>query len=96
MADIDKSLPNVEQQITLPSEQEISEETLQEEQEIAEAGEPLEITENEDGSVDINYDPSLASVEGAENRIVNSRKRTTVTTCKRFYELSNYGSDERL
>ena len=71
MADIDKSLPNVEQQITLPSEQEISEETLQEEQEIAEAGEPLEITENEDGSVDINYDPSLASVEGAENHYAN-------------------------
>jgi hypothetical protein len=71
MADIDKSLPNVEQQLTLPSEQEISEEALQEEQEIAEAGEPLEITENEDGSVDINYDPSLASVEGAENHYAN-------------------------
>ena len=71
MADIDKSLPNVEQQLTLPSEQEVSEEALQEEQEIAEAGEPLEITENEDGSVDINYDPSLASVEGAENHYAN-------------------------
>ena len=29
MADIDKSLPNVEQQLTLPSEQEVSEEALQ-------------------------------------------------------------------
>jgi len=71
MAEIDKSLPNVEQQLTLPSEQEVSEEALQEEQEIAEAGEPVEITENEDGSVDINYDPSLASVEGAENHYAN-------------------------
>jgi len=71
MAEIDKSLPNVEQQLTLPSEQEVSEEALQEEQEIAETGEPVEITENEDGSVDINYDPSLASVEGAENHYAN-------------------------
>ena len=71
MAEIDKSLPNVEQQLTLPSEQEVSEEALQEEQEIAESGEPVEITENEDGSVDINYDPSLASVEGAENHYAN-------------------------
>ena len=71
MAEIDKSLPNVEQQLTLPSEQEVSEEALQEEQEIAQAGEPVEITENEDGSVDINYDPSLASVEGAENHYAN-------------------------
>ena len=52
MAEIDKSLPNVEQQLTLPSEQEVSEEALQEEQEIAEAGDPVEITENEDGSVE--------------------------------------------
>jgi hypothetical protein len=71
MADIDKSLPNVEQQITLPSEQEIAEDQLEDQQEAAEAGEPLEITENEDGSVDINYDPSLASVEGAENHYAN-------------------------
>ena len=71
MAEIDKSLPNVEQQITLPSEQEVAENELQEEEKITEAGEPVEITENEDGSVDINYDPSLASVEGAENHYAN-------------------------
>jgi hypothetical protein len=33
MADIDKSLPNVEQQITLPSEQEIAEDQLEDQQE---------------------------------------------------------------
>ena len=71
MADIDKALPNVEQQITLPSEQEVAENELEQQQEIQEAGEPIEITENEDGSVDIDYDPSLASVEGAENHYAN-------------------------
>ena len=71
MADIDKALPNAEQQITLPSEQEVAENELEQQQEIQEAGEPVEITENEDGSVDIDYDPSLASVEGAENHYAN-------------------------
>jgi len=71
MADIDKSLPNVEQQITLPSEQEIAEDQLEDQQEAAEAGEPVEITENEDGSVDINYDPAIAAVEGEQNHYAN-------------------------
>ena len=71
MAEIDKSLPNVEQQITLPSEQEIAEDQLEDQQEVAEAGEPVEITQNEDGSVDINYDPAIASVEGEQNHYAN-------------------------
>jgi hypothetical protein len=64
MADIDKSLPNVEQTITVPSETEIAEEQLQEQEQLAEEGSPVEIQENEDGSVDLNYDPAIASVEG--------------------------------
>ena len=32
---------------------------------------PVEITENEDGSVDVNYDPSIASVEGEVNHYDN-------------------------
>ena len=64
MADIDKSLPNVEQEIKVPSPEEIELAQEEEQQEISEKGEPVEITENEDGSVDVNYDPSIASVEG--------------------------------
>jgi len=71
MADIDKSLPNVEQEVKLPSPEEIAEEQLKDFEEDALAKEPIEVTENEDGSVDINYDPALGSVEGAENHYAN-------------------------
>src|SRR5210317_1037164 len=71
MADIDKSLPNVEQQINVPSEVEIEEAELEKQQEVDEEGNPVEITENEDGSVDINYDPAIASVAGTPNHYDN-------------------------
>ena len=71
MAEIDKSLPNVEQTINVPSPEEIEEAALEEQQEVAEQGEPVELTQNEDGSVDINYDPSIASVEGDINHFDN-------------------------
>ena len=71
MADIDKSLPNVEQEIKVPSPEEIEVAQQEEQQKIAEQGEPVEITENEDGSVDINYDPSIGSVEGGEEHYAN-------------------------
>ena len=71
MADIDKALPNVEQNITVPSEAEIEEAQLEEAEALAEQGDPVEIQENEDGSVDINYDPAIAAVEGAENHYTN-------------------------
>ena len=64
MADIDKVLPNIEQNITVPSDVEIEEAELEKQQEVDEQGNPIEIQENEDGSVDINYDPAIASVEG--------------------------------
>ena len=66
MADVDKSLPNVEQEIKVPSPEEIEVAQQEEQQKISEQGEPVEVTENEDGSVDINYDPSIGSVEGGE------------------------------
>ena len=71
MADIDKSLPNVEQEIKVPSPEEIEVAQKEEQQKITEQGEPVEITENEDGSVDVNYDPSIASVEGGEEHYAN-------------------------
>jgi hypothetical protein len=71
MADIDKSLPNVEQEIKVPSPEEIEVAEQEKQQEVNEAGDPVEVTENEDGSVDINYDPSIASVEGEINHYDN-------------------------
>ena len=71
MADIDKSLPNVEQEIKVPSPEDIEVATEEEQQKITEQGEPVEVTENEDGSVDINYDPSIGSVEGGEEHYAN-------------------------
>ena len=71
MAEIDKSLPNIKQELNIPAQDEIIEAQAEEQKEVTESGEPIEITENEDGSVDVNYDPSLASVEGAENHSAN-------------------------
>jgi hypothetical protein len=71
MADVDKALPNVEQEINVPSDVEIAEAQLEKKEELDEQGNPVEITENEDGSVDINYDPSVASVEGTPNHYDN-------------------------
>ena len=71
MADIDKSLPNVEQEIKVPSPEEIEVAAQDEQQKLNEKGEPVKITENEDGSVDVNYDPSIASIEGEVNHYDN-------------------------
>ena len=54
MAEIDKSLPNVADKLT-PGELEV--EQIAQSVEETPAG-PTEVTENEDGSVDINFDPS--------------------------------------
>jgi hypothetical protein len=71
MAEIDKSLPNIKQELNLPAEDQVIEAQAEEQQDVAEQGPPVEIQENEDGSVDINYDPAIASVEGAENHYAN-------------------------
>ena len=71
MADIDKSLPNVEQEIKVPSPEEVEVAKVDEQKEVDEQGNPVEITQNDDGSVDINYDPSIGSVEGGEEHYAN-------------------------
>ena len=71
MADIDKDLPNVDQELKIPSPEEIEVAEQEKQQEVDEQGNPVDITENEDGSVDINYDPAIASVEGGENHYDN-------------------------
>ncbi len=71
MAEIDKALPNVKQTVNVPSPQDIEiaeQEKLNEQQE---AGEPIETTENEDGSVDINFDPKAGSPGEDEGHFAN-------------------------
>jgi len=66
MAEIDKALPNqVRTEVNIPAPEEVAveEETVEKE--------PVEIQENEDGSVDINYDPNLATMEGSETHYAN-------------------------
>jgi hypothetical protein len=62
MAEIDKSLPNVADKLT-PGELEI--EQIAQSVEETPAG-PTEVTENEDGSVDINFDPNKNLNVGTE------------------------------
>ena len=58
MADIDKALPNVKQTVKLPSPKDIE---LQQQQVAQKALEPVDIQKNEDGSVDINFDPAAVN-----------------------------------
>ena len=61
MAEIDKALPNVKQTINVPSQEDVAvaeQEKLIEQQD---AGQPVEQIENEDGSIDINFDPNAMS-----------------------------------
>ena len=60
MADVDKSLPNVRQNITIPSEQEQTD-VVVEMQETAPSPDNTEITENPDGSVEVDFDPGAAA-----------------------------------
>jgi hypothetical protein len=62
MAEIDKSLPNVADKLT-PGELEV--EQIAQSVEETPAG-PTEVTENEDGSVDINFDPTKNLSAGTE------------------------------
>ena len=70
MADdnIDKALPNVEQTVKIPAEEEIVEaqETIEE----SLPGEP-DIIEQEDGSVDINFEPGAVNQEGTPDHYTN-------------------------
>jgi len=54
MAEIDKSLPNVKQTLNIPNPEEvaIAEQEVQQDTE-----NPIDVQQNEDGSVDINFDP---------------------------------------
>ena len=70
MAEIDKSLPNVKQTINVPSPEEIEVDILDQQKEQAEDP-ALNIKPNEDGSVDIEFDPSVGSEEQGQDHFAN-------------------------
>jgi hypothetical protein len=72
MADIDKALPNeVRKEFEIPGEEEIQEQVVEEVNEAQQSPDDVEVTENEDGSVDINLDPAAASPEGGDEHYAN-------------------------
>ena len=72
MADIDKALPNEpRKELELPGEEEIKEQIIEEAKEVQESPDDIEVSTNEDGSVDINLDPQAASPEGGDEHYAN-------------------------
>ena len=72
MADIDKALPNEPRKtVNVPGEEEIQEEIVEEVETELQKPEDVETIENEDGSVDINFDPNAASPEGGDEHYAN-------------------------
>jgi hypothetical protein len=72
MADIDKALPNEpRKKFEIPGEEEIQEQVIEEVSEQQDAPGPVEVQENEDGSVDINLDPAAATPEGGDEHYTN-------------------------
>ena len=66
MADIDKSLPNVETELKIPSDEEVAvseQETIEEQV----GPEDVDITQEEDGSATINFDPAAVNQPGGES-----------------------------
>ena len=71
MATIDKSLPNeVRKEINIPSEEELQVDFEQETGPQDTKG-PVDVQENEDGSVDIDFDPSKVNLQGGQNHFSN-------------------------
>ena len=70
MADVDKSLPNVRQTVTVPSDEEMMEIQTDVQESIPNPND-TEITENEDGSVDINFEPGAEAPEAGDQHYAN-------------------------
>jgi len=67
MADIDKALPNEpRKEFEIPGQEEVQEQIVESIEEEKQSPDEVEVTENEDGSVDINLDPAAASPEGGD------------------------------
>ena len=70
MAEIDKGLPNVRREINIPSVEEQTE-VIADMQETAPSHEKTEVVENDDGSVDINFEPGAVAPETGDNHYMN-------------------------
>ena len=68
MADIDKSLPNVKTSIEVNPQEEIE---IQEEQAVESQDPSVEVTPNEDGSVQVDFEPGKVNIEGTPNHFDN-------------------------
>ena len=72
MAEIDKALPNeTRKELNLPGQEEIQETLVEEVKEELQKPDDVETVENEDGSVDINFDPNAVSPEGGQDHYSN-------------------------
>ena len=67
---IDKALPNVEQTIQLPSEDELVE-AAESTEDVPPNPDNTEVIQGEDGSVEINFEPGAASPEGGGDHYAN-------------------------
>jgi hypothetical protein len=70
MADIDKGLPNTRAQIEIPSEEELQEVAVQDEN-VEELKGPVEVIPEEDGGATIDYDPGAINTPGTESHFDN-------------------------
>ena len=69
---IDKVLPNeVRQQIKLPPEEEIQEKIVENQEVEGTEKKPIEMVENEDGSVDIDFEPKTAAPKEGDEHYAN-------------------------
>ena len=70
MSEIDKSLPNVKQEIELPSEEEIAEASQANIEEQV-GPEDIQVTQEEDGGATISFDPEAVNQPGTNEHFDN-------------------------
>ena len=68
MADIDKGLPNTRTKLEVPSEKELQEEVVVQEE--PQKG-PIEVIPEEDGGVTLDFEPGSINVPGTESHFDN-------------------------
>ena len=84
MADIDKSLPNVEQTINVPSPEEVE---IVEQEKAAEQGKPpVDVQQNDDGSAEITFDPRAVNPGEDNGHFANLADFTTTTPITKHHE----------
>jgi hypothetical protein len=70
MADIEKGLPNTRSKIEIPSDEELQEVAVQDE-DVEELKGPVEVIPEEDGGATIDYDPGAINTPGSESHFDN-------------------------